>query len=373
MVHRVQQKSYLHKIVKRTIDPSIPELLDLPHDKNELLQQLDHNWLAFYDNLTSLSNEVSDCLCRAVTGGGFSKRELYSDDDDTVYDFKRCVGLNGINPAASRPDLLDRSVLTSVTKIDDKDRKTEKVVDAAFEADKTSILGGFLTILSEALKKYKVVNLDSYQRLADFHVYGCAISLALGKTAEEFTKAYENKVEGQTEEALNASLVALSLIDFCDKHFKRDVSGSRIIQGNWEGTPSELLDVLTDNCIHLGIKTDFRSKWPKSPSTFGKRINELIPSMYRKGYDIIVKAGTPRQIIIAETPEQIEKYNPKTEDTKDLKTRIEETFGQIIIAYQKGGMVKTETIQDKEALTQLLKDDKLLSPQEGFVIPNRSA
>ena len=32
--------------------------------------------------------------------GGFSKRELYSDDADVIYNFKRCVGLNGINIVA---------------------------------------------------------------------------------------------------------------------------------------------------------------------------------------------------------------------------------------------------------------------------------
>ena len=86
-------KSYLHKLTRRLLDPSSVELLKLLHDSNEIIQQLDHNWLCFYDNLTYLSTELSDTFCMAATGAGFAKRELYSDDDDVIFDFKRCIGL----------------------------------------------------------------------------------------------------------------------------------------------------------------------------------------------------------------------------------------------------------------------------------------
>jgi hypothetical protein len=46
-----------------------------------------------------------------VTGSGFSKRELFTNDDDVIYNFKRCIGINGINLGATKSDLVDRGLI----------------------------------------------------------------------------------------------------------------------------------------------------------------------------------------------------------------------------------------------------------------------
>ena len=43
---------------------------------------------------------------------GAIKRELYTDDEDVIYNFIRCIGINGINIGGLKPDLLDRSINT---------------------------------------------------------------------------------------------------------------------------------------------------------------------------------------------------------------------------------------------------------------------
>ncbi len=44
--------------------------------------------------MSRINDWISDLFCRAVTGGGFSKRVLFSHDDDYIYSFKRCIGFN---------------------------------------------------------------------------------------------------------------------------------------------------------------------------------------------------------------------------------------------------------------------------------------
>ena len=301
-------KSYLFKLIRRTIDPSIVELLDLPHDKTEIIQQLDHNWLTFYDNLTYLSDEISNIFCRAATGAGFSKRELYSDDDDIIFDYKRCVGVNGINQVAKKGDLLDRGVLIELDKVNE--RKTEAEVDSNFEVDRAAILGGFLTILSDALKRYPDVKVTEYQRLADFHRYGCAITEAYGATSAEFSKAYENKVENQTDETLNNSVIGLAVMGFLTTHFKKNQETGKFLNEKWEGTPAELLDTITETAVILRIQTGSTSEWPKNPQVFSRKLNDLIPALNKKGYEIVSKKGTPRRIIITpSTQKDLTDYN----------------------------------------------------------------
>ena len=93
------------------IDPSETEVLSFPSSRDQLIQQLRHHWAPSYDNLSFLRSDISDELCRAVTGAGFVKRELYTDDDDVIYQIRACVGLNGINNPASKPDLMERALV----------------------------------------------------------------------------------------------------------------------------------------------------------------------------------------------------------------------------------------------------------------------
>jgi hypothetical protein len=115
-------------LLRKLVDPSSLDVLSLPREERELVQQLNHHWVSFYDNVGALPRWISDALCRATTGAGFSKRELYSDDDDVIYNIRRCVGLNGINISATRPDLLDRALLIGFDTIPNSKRKTEKEI-----------------------------------------------------------------------------------------------------------------------------------------------------------------------------------------------------------------------------------------------------
>src|SRR5208283_4824200 len=187
-----------------------------------------------------LPSWASDIYCRAATGMGFSKRELYSDEEDTIYNFKRCIGLNGINPAARRGDLLDRSMLVPTAKIRNGERKTEEAINAEFDGSKAVILGGFLGILVKALKLYPSIKPDGLFRMADFARYGCAIAQALGKTSDDFITAYEQKVESQNEEAINANPVASTILDLCQKHFGE--AGN--VGDTWENSPAELYQLV---------------------------------------------------------------------------------------------------------------------------------
>lgn len=293
-------KSWLLKLVKRIIDPSSIELLSLPRDERELAQQLEHHWIAAYDNMTRLPTWASDMFCRAVTGGGIAVRKLYSDDEDTILNFKRCVLLNGINVAAQRGDLLDRAELIVLEPIAKENRKTEEELNEAFNKDKPLILAGFLNALSQALKDYPQIKLDGYQRLADFNRYGCAIAQGLGKTKEDFIKAYASKVKEQNEEALNADPVALLILKFCQNAVKgteRVLVDAKKEKDSWLGKPSELYNKLLGYAQKIGIDTKAKG-YPKSANTLTRRINDVAPALKAIGVSIESYPGTPRKIKI---------------------------------------------------------------------------
>jgi hypothetical protein len=302
-------KTWLFRFVRRVFDPSSIEVLSMPWDERERVQQLEHHWLPFYDNITSLPTWISDSLCRAATGGGFSKRELYSDDDDVIYNFKRCVGLNGINIAAQRGDLLDRVFLVGLEHIPNENRKTEEELVTDFEKEKASILGGFLDTLAKAMQLYPTINLSGLFRMADFTRWGCAIAKALGKTEEEFVTAYESKVKSQIEEAAHASPVATVLIDLMEQ------------RREWKGTPSDLFKTLMEHAKSLEISTRQRT-WPKAPHVLVRQLNELSPSLKSLGWEVVcARTGTTRRIeinsVTSVTPEKSESDGNDASDGGD--------------------------------------------------------
>jgi len=68
MLHGPQgtAKTSSKETIKELVDPSPIPTLALPRDMVQLIQQLSHNRLAFYDNVSHITGEQSDQLCRAA-------------------------------------------------------------------------------------------------------------------------------------------------------------------------------------------------------------------------------------------------------------------------------------------------------------------
>ena len=111
---------------------------------------------------------LSDALCRLATGGGFSTRTLYENDEETIFSSKRPIILNGITNFVNRHDLNDRSLLVNLEPIPDEKRLTEKELNAKFEKDAPFILGALLDAASEALRNIETTKLERLPRMADF-------------------------------------------------------------------------------------------------------------------------------------------------------------------------------------------------------------
>ena len=277
-------KTTLFRILKKLLDPSKLEVLTFPWDINELVQKLDHHWAAFFDNVTKLSPWISDTLCRAVTGEGFSKRMLYTDDDDIIYQFKRCVGLNGINIAATQSDLLDRSIIFELPKIPKGSRKSEGELLAEFEEARPAIMGAMFDALSKAMKTISGVKLDELPRMADFTLWGYAIAEALGFKGEEFLTAYNANIAGRNEEVLQNNPVAQAVIALMkDKEL-------------WKGTPSELYNVLDDIAENLKINTT--KAWPKASNALIRKLNEVKTNLEEGGITVERDKSKSARIVV---------------------------------------------------------------------------
>jgi hypothetical protein len=66
-----------------------------------------------------------------------------------VYEYKRCLGFNGINLVLTEPDALDRSVIIEQDRIKPKNRVPEEQILSKFYELRPKLLGYFLTFSSK--------------------------------------------------------------------------------------------------------------------------------------------------------------------------------------------------------------------------------
>lgn len=262
-------KTTLFRMLRRIVDPSTVETLSIPRDATELVQQLAHHLTAFYDNLSDLRDWTSDALARACTGEGFSKRLLYSDDDD-VYSFRRCVGLNGINVVARKPDLLDRTILIGLETIEPARRIPERRLWEEFEQRRPALVGAAFDALSRAMRIRPSVGLTSFPRMADFAEWGCAIAEALGHSRNEFLAAYERNASARNDEVIQSHPVAAAVVAWMDH------------RQSWRGTATELLQFLKKTAEDQGLDTRAQL-WPKAAQALTTRLNEIRPNLAAAG------------------------------------------------------------------------------------------
>ena len=277
-------KSTSVSVFKQLLDPSKMRLSSPPDNFREFIQVGSHHWFLPIDNLSRLPEWLSDALCRACTGEGFSKRELYSDDDDVVYSFQNIGSLNGINLVVEKPDLMERCIIFGLEKIEKIQSLSS--FNQRFAEAKPLILGAMFDALAGALQRIDSISAENAFRMSDFARWGCAIAEALGHDAKDFISAYQANIGLQHLEAIDASPVAQAIEAFMDG------------QGaEWHGTPTELYDELEKIAVdqHFDKKSE---SWPKASNWLWRRVAPMASNLVARGIKVSRSSGEKRVITL---------------------------------------------------------------------------
>jgi hypothetical protein len=159
-------KSTFSAMLRALIDPNTAPLRALPREDRDLFIAATNDHVLAFDNVSGLPAWISDTLCRLATGGGFAVRQLYTDQDEVLFDAARPMILNGIEDTVTRPDLADRAVFLTLEPIPDERRRPEAELWAGFEAERPRILGVLLDAVAEGLKRLPESSLPRLPRMA---------------------------------------------------------------------------------------------------------------------------------------------------------------------------------------------------------------
>jgi hypothetical protein len=262
-------KSSTCRALRRLFDPNEAALRRLTRDERDLVLAASNGACVAFENVSGLQPWQSDALAALSTGTGFATRTLYENDEETIFSACRPIILNGISDLASRPDLLDRSILLELAAIDETERLPEDAFWPAYYQAQPRMLGALLDAVAAGLARIDAVHLDRLPRMADFAKWIVACEPALGIDDGAFLAAYARNRQSAHETALDESPVAPVVRELV------------VERGEWTGTSGEL---------HVELTTEDRKRsktWPQSGQAMASALKSAAPSLRASGMDVI--------------------------------------------------------------------------------------
>ena len=224
-------KTTLLKIIMALVDPSLQSVVSLPKSQRDLLIFARNARLLPFDNLSTITSQMSDALCGIATGAGMRTRKLYTDTEEIIFNARRPVILSGIDDFITRQDLLDRCIMIKTLPMAPDERRDERSFWLDFDNKKSQILGALLTAFSEALSCYDSVSESVNTRMKEFALLGVALeqSDSVGWDEGAFQQALRDNRRNAIESLLEDDLIA----DYIREY--------KATNGSWSGNNKQLL------------------------------------------------------------------------------------------------------------------------------------
>lgn len=261
-------KSTTHTALRRLIDPNACDLRSAPRSAEDVFIGAASSWMVCWENVSHLSAQVQDALCTVATGGGYAKRKLFTDADESIINVKRPVSINGISAAVTTQDLVDRTLSIEMPVV--RERVEVTGLWQEFEANRGQLLGALLDIAAKALELQPSMRLPSGDkpRLVEFALLGMAVAEAAGQSGNTFMQQFNASRQESIARTIDASPVAGAILEWLNRH----PNGRRASAG-------ALMDEIGKfRPTHFDL-------WPKNAKSFGDALRRAAPALRQLGVE----------------------------------------------------------------------------------------
>jgi hypothetical protein len=222
-------KSSAASLLKRLTDPTNVDMAGGVEEQRQFAVAAANRWVLCFDNLTHLSTEQQNLLCRASTGGGFTYRALYTDLDEVSVKYLRPQILTGVDLVPTRSDILERCLIVRLERIPEKNRLSERKLESLTSSLLPGIYGSLLDLMATALRNLPTIELDELPRMGDFY------ELCIAAGIPSFVEVYATNIKTGNQAAVEANPLTDGILALLDAH-----------NGYWEGTSTELVRKLQE-------------------------------------------------------------------------------------------------------------------------------
>ena len=132
-----------------------------------------------------------------MSGEEISRRQLFTDNDEYIMQYKRKIILNGISPNLEYPDFNRRAMYYDTVYIPENQLISESEFWKRFDKLLPSVLHEIFTAISRTLATFDKIGAEikPVTTMGDFEKYGETISQALGYKPRSFLKSYIKRIQ----------------------------------------------------------------------------------------------------------------------------------------------------------------------------------
>ena len=275
------QSALIHMLIDPTGTKKEDNLSHLPNSIDDLNIHFYHNYLPAFDNVSHISKEFSDIFCKAITGAGYPKRQLYSTDEEINLKFKRKFIINGISVNIENGDLNERTIQYSTKTLSKSERKTDEQIQYEFNKIKGDVLGQIIIALQKALRIKDDVRAEIKElpRMADFSIWGETISRVLGHPKGAFIEQYQKTITESNEILAESTPIIPYVLEI-------------MVDKTVELIPA---NPFYEGLVNYAEKNQFDTKshtFPKASNKLRSAITRSKPLLRENGYEINIIKNT---------------------------------------------------------------------------------
>jgi hypothetical protein len=312
------------RLLRALVDPRVADLIDMSFSIEDLQVEADGVHVLGFDNITYISDAMSNALCRISSGMAASRRKLYTNADRHVKSATNPIVINSIIDPVQRPDLGERSMFMRLSPMFGK-RKKDKDLSQEIAAEAPKMFGLLCGLLSAGFKNSEEADAEPLPRMADaFQWAGACLRDAFGKGA--FAEAYKSSTEDIVGSVLRSSPVASALIE------EMEATGTV----EMTKTYPDWLRVLSERA---GKRVSGDRAWPKTTRALANELRRAANYLHKVGVGIDFAARDSGR-------------------NRDKMIRVFCFFGPGTLNAQSDGPRRSETAQN-------INDDNDLSFEEG--------
>lgn len=261
-------KSTTAEALRRLIDPSGCNLRSAPKSIEDVFVAAGQNHVVAYENISHLTAPMQDALAILSTGGGFAKRQLFTDADEHVINVRRPWLVNGISICVTQQDLVDRVISVECPVIEVRQSSSQQW--QAFEVALPGLLGALYSLAAAALRELPCVHLAKADRprLVEFVTLGMAMHQSNGEDPGEFLAQFKKTRIEAVARTLDASPVACAVTEF--------------LECNPQGIEAPVKVILRrlEDFKPMGADA-----WPRSPKGLGDALHRAAPALRQLGIE----------------------------------------------------------------------------------------
>ncbi|WP_089851892.1 ABC transporter ATP-binding protein [Halomonas saccharevitans] len=250
---------FLNWILRGFIDPSTSGVQRFPSSLHNMAISAQSTYLLLYDNITRISDDLSDDLSAAATNTSFSTRELHTTSNEALFQIHFPVVLGGISGFIRKSDLLSRTLSVRMLPLGE-DRASARTFVQDLQRDASAIYGGLLDLAASGLSRIDSITPNTPERVYDFSAWLAAMEEAMG--AEGLQEMY----------SLNHAIAQADAVTDCAPANAIINLACCLDDEVWTGTPTELL---AEMCNLIEPEALKQRDWPKNPESLGKKIDHL--------------------------------------------------------------------------------------------------